>query len=367
MSVYRVHPLREAEVAEAAAFLEVMDRADANLAPNVQATPGAMSRRAALEWHLRNPARAPGAEIGHLLRDERGQVVGTHLCLPQRFAWEARTLVGSCSATFFAAPSARRDGPGPSALFLEYLRLRGFDFRFATTCNLNSGAFWERLRATRIPRSEIEYDLPVRLGPLVEEIVLRGRAGSVLARTAGALASLAQPILDSRRKVDSAETVACTDWDRLARLSAECRDPLRITSVRSAEYLRWRYGEYPGRDRIDVRLMTSGARDVGWFALFASSGGRRGQIRSCALMDLVWRREHWDAARALRVVLAGCRQKFDLLTIRPRSLLGDAPLSLGARARRLETPTTYVHGKLGSPAEAADLFDFAGSDGDAAT
>jgi hypothetical protein len=202
---------------------------------------------------------------------------------------------------------------------------------------------------------------------LVEEIVLRGRAGSVLARTAGALASLAQPILDARRKVDSAETVPCTDWDRLARLSEECRDPRRITSVRSAEYLRWRYGECPGRDRIDVRMVTSGGRDLGWFALFASSGGRRGQIRSCALMDLVWRCEHWDAARALRVVLAGCRQKFDLLTIRPRPLLGDAPLSLGARARRLETPTTYVHGKLGSPAEVADLFDFAGSDGDAAT
>ena len=363
----KVVPIDEAMVPHVAAFLEAMPWLEGGPQPLPQVPRAEVSALALLEWFLRNPAQPPDRAIGHVMTDGDGRISGSHLCIAQRFAWGERRIRGSGSASFFASPGARRDGPGPAALFLEYLRLPGYDFRFSTTCNLDSGAFWVRLRAAPIRGSELEYLFPLRIAPLLEEVLVRKNAGRVPARMGGALASLGQPALDRKNRRAPFTIAPCTDWERLASLSEVCRDRERITSSRDSAYLAWRYGDCPGPSRVRVFRILERGNDVGWFALLEGRRGHGCRIRSAMLVDLVWPAQRGDVREALQTVIAASSPLFDVLSVRPRLGLGDAPLSLGARSRPLPGPTTYVYGRPDSPARHAERFDFVLADSDSAT
>src|SRR5262249_37493593 len=153
-------------------------------------------------------------------------------------------------------------------------------------------------------------------------------------------ASLAQPFVARRDRSRLAAT-PCADWEKLAALSAACRDPEWLTGLRDAPYLAWRYAEIPGPDRPVSYLLSSEGREVGWFALLASRRGRQAKVRAQRIVDLVWRREEASPEEALRAVLAVCRADSDLLVVHGRTRLGDAPERLGAR-RLLSEPTCYL-------------------------
>jgi hypothetical protein len=138
-----------------------------------------------------------------------------------------------------------------------------------------------------------------------------------------------------------------------------CRDPVWITGIRDAPYLAWRYGEIPNPVRPGFHLLRDQGREVGWFALLASRRGREGRIRAQLLVDLVWQRDQVSPEDALRAVLGVCRGESDLLVVHGRARLGNAPERLGARARHLREPTTFVRldprAGIGSP----ERFDLA--------
>src|SRR5262245_58346312 len=230
MASFRVHRLLEADISEVAAFLETQIAASAGPAPQSTAAPSRDRIRESLAWHLRNPARGEATALGQILRGADGAVGGTNLQLPQRFAYGARVVNGLCSSALFASEEARRDVRGPAAMFLDFQRTPGYDFKFATSSNSISGTIWRGVGGTAIERSELQHLFVLRVAPLAEEFARRARLGGGLARAAGALASLAQPLVARRDRSRLAAT-PCADWEKLAALSAACRDPEWLTGL----------------------------------------------------------------------------------------------------------------------------------------
>lgn len=364
MTSFRVHPLLETDIPEAAAFLEARIGESAG-GTETTVAPSQDRLRASLAWHLRNPARPHETPLGQVLRDADGTVAGTHLQLPERFGYGTRAVNGLCSSALFASDDARREVRGPAAMFLDFLRTPGYEFKFATSCNPFSGAAWRGMGGTAMARAGIELLFALRVGPLAEEYARRARLGGGLARAAGALASLAQPLV-ARRDRPRLAAAPCADWERLAAVSEACRDPDWITGLRDAPYLAWRYGEIPNPVRPDFHLLCEGGREVGWFARLASRRGHRGRIRTQMLVDLVWQRDRVRPEDALRAVLGVCRADSDLLVVRGRARLGDAPERLGARQRLLPEPTTYVRLDPKAALAPPERFDLTPGDGDAA-
>jgi len=363
MASFRVHRLLEADIPEVAAFLETQIAA-AGPTPESAAAPSRDRIRESLAWHLRNPARPAEAALGQILRGEGGAVGGTNLQLPQRFAYGARIVNGLCSSALFASEEARREVRGPAAMFLDYQRTPGYDFKFATSSNPISGTIWRGIGGIAIERSGLQHLFVLRVGPLAEEFAWRARLGGGLARAARAMASLAQPLVARRDRSRLAAT-PCTDWEKLAAVSQACRDPEWLTGLRDAAYLAWRYAEIPGPDRPVSYLLRDQGREVGWFARLASRRGRQGRIRAQRLVDLVWRRDEVSPEEALRAVLAVCRADSDLLVVHGRTRLGDAPERLGAR-RLLSEPTGFLRLDPRAEITPPERFDFTPADGDAA-
>jgi len=363
MASFRVHRLLEADIPEVAAFLEAQIAA-AGPTQESAAAPARERIRESLAWHLRNPARPESTALGQILRGEGGAVGGTNLQLPQRFAYGTRIVSGLCSSALFASDEARHEVRAPAAMFLDFLRAPGYDFKFATSSNPLSGTIWRGIGGIAIERSGLQHLFVLRVGPLAEEFARRARLGAGLARAAGTIASLAQPLVGRRDRSRLAAT-PCADWEKLAALGEACRDPEWVTGLRDAPYLAWRYAEIPGPVRPVCHLLSDQGREVGWFALLASRRGRAGRIRGQQLVDLVWRRDQVSVEEALRAVLAVCRADSDLLVVHGRARLGDAPERLGAR-RLLSEPTHYLRLDPRAPIAPPERFDLAPGDGDAA-
>lgn len=198
-----------------------------------------------LRWFLvDNPARADDIPLGWAMRKASGEIVGTMLCVPQRFCFRDEIYTLVMSGAYYVDEPWR--GLGLS-LFMRYLQIGKRHALFATTANAQSGALWKRFEAYSIPHTDHELFGIVRWRPMLEEIVARVLNGGMLARGASLIGA---PFLGLARRLHTGmsnrgELVRLQSLDDVAnlRLSGQCE---KLTAVRDSDFIKWRY--FSGHD-----------------------------------------------------------------------------------------------------------------------
>jgi hypothetical protein len=317
-----------------------------------------------LRWRFAlHPAAASRLGIGHALRDADGSIGGALLAFPARFRIEERKLLGLCGCGFFVEPKYRSQG---FFLFRRFLAERGVDFWFATTCNRVSGAIWGKLGARAMDYSGREYLMPLRVGPILEEVVRRVISGPVASIAGRALGRIATPFLRPRLALSDLEFRACRDWDFLAHLAARHRDPALLTAERSSAELEWRYGQTPARAAIEVLHFRDRRGREGWVSVGDSRRGRAAQIRNCMVLDIVMPRDGFDLGELLCAIVRHLSDRTDLITFRGPNRVGTAAVAIGARVRRFPSPMIYLRESFAGAGQLVDRTEFFPADGDMA-
>ena len=246
---------------------------------------------------------------------------------------------GGLLGYFFVATAARMQG---FFMLRRAFNARAADILFATTCNSNSAPLWQKLGGQCVPDSAFEYLLPLRLAPIVEDVARRRDwPGPVIA-----LARLGGMILSpfgsaKRRGVSGIRFQETRDWDLLARVSEACRDPTVLSIERSPQYLRWRFARTPARALTDLLFFTLPNGREGWCAIQRSLRGRRGQIRTATLLDLVWPRGEFDVKEFLEGLAAYHDAHCDMIALQGPCGLWSAQRIARLRRRDLETPRAW--------------------------
>lgn len=361
-------PIAEADLPDVATFLTnrlLRDGGDTPGEVPIDMTADATLQH--LRWRLlANPARAAQMDFGQCVRDDSGRVVGTVLAFPERFWLRDKRLLGLCFVDFFVDIEARGVG---FFMFRRYLQASGADFLFSTTCNRNSGAFWEKLGGSPIPESACEFILPVRFGPVCEAFAVWRKWPELVVKLAKAAGVVATPFLAPKSTGTVLRMQACRDWDRLAALAQRHRNPDVMTCERSREYLQWRYDQTASSTRKEVFHCQDKHGNEGWFAVGQGYRGKRRQIMAWTLLDLVWPRTGCDLMSVLSGVLDICAPRADIIVIPGRAALGCDLATLGLRQRRFEGPRSYIirhQNTHESSRILADITDLVASDGDTA-
>ncbi len=285
---YQIGPFDEPSVAEIAAFL--IQSLDSGA--NAQDSSGGDDHRAHgrsgltrdYRWLLdeNNPARSEGIPAGEVIRNDQGKVIGMIGCHPVVFRLGDRRLLGLGAHNFFVDPSARMQG---FILFRRYLNNPKADFCYSTTCSPNVGPLWSKCGAAHLPGSDSEFVLVLRYGPVLQEAAIsrgvpRPLAGALL--QAGPLVGL---VSRAHRRRGPLRLEWCDDWERLAAIAEQNRDPSRLTPERSVAVLRHQYaamarnaksaGSWDGA----YRFTASSGRE-GWFSV---TERLRGAAASCGV------------------------------------------------------------------------------------
>ncbi len=355
-----IRPLQEADLPAAAAFLQ----ASAELMPQA----GAAERRLnqapeilrRLRWRLlQNPDRLPEAGLGDCLWDENGAVAGVHLVHPQRMRLAGQILPSLCSGSFFVAPSQRMQG---YFLFRRFLKLRA-PAHFATTCNADSGALWQKLGGVPVADSDAEVLVPIRMGPLAAEAMLR-RNLPVFAGPAALAAGVVGALTGRRRRATGLVLEPCTDWERLAAVAAQHTDPEQFTAERSAAWLQWRLAAGPARDQIEVLWCRDAAGHAGYVATLRGERGRREQIRTRTLLDWVLPPTGIAWRDLLDALVERYRGDTDLISLPGALQHWLEPGTRRTLVRRFPAPQAYVCGKDAGGRPLAERAVFTNADGD---
>ncbi len=368
MTGYQIGPFDEPSVAEIAAFL--IQSLDSGA--NAQDSSGGDDHRAHgrsgltrdYRWLLdeNNPARSEGIPAGEVIRNDQGKVIGMIGCHPVVFRLGDRRLLGLGAHNFFVDPSARMQG---FILFRRYLNNPKADFCYSTTCSPNVGPLWSKCGAAHLPGSDSEFVLVLRYGPVLQEAAIsrgvpRPLAGALL--QAGPLVGL---VSRAHRRRGPLRLEWCDDWERLAAIAEQNRDPSRLTPERSVAVLRHQYaamarnaksaGSWDGA----YRFTASSGRE-GWFSVTERLRGRSGQLRGLNLVDVVWPRGSVEFSDILLAVSELARSRSDFLSIRDHSAWGLLPGLCGLRRRTFSAPEAFVFSsrRSGLP-HSADLVQIA--------
>jgi len=266
-----------------------------------------------LRWRvLHNPARRVGVPFGECVRSAEGEIVGSLVYTPIVFRLGDERLLGLNSGYFFTAPAARGWG---LVLLRRFAQSAPAPIRYSSSLNAASGGLWRRLGGATPQGSDTELFCALRWRPLLEESVMQ-RGGAARFAPIGAIGAYRNAV---RRLRDLGKPrvrmQASRDWDELAELAEHNRPHDALVADRSAAYLRWRFEQCPGPERIDVQRFEDDGGRSGWVALMALRRGRRQQIRIRAILTLVPSREAFDASALLRALADHCRRDVDLLLL----------------------------------------------------
>jgi len=370
MTGYRIGPFDEPSVPEIAAFLiqslepaaNVQDSSGGDDCPALERSGSTHDYRWLLDED--NPARSAGIPAGEVIRNDQGRVVGMIGCHPVFFRLGDRHLLGLGAHNFFVDPWARMQG---FILFRRYLNNPKADFCYSTTCSPNVGPLWSKCGAAQLPGSDSEFVRVLRHGPALQEMAIKRGVGRALAATlflAGPLVDLAMGPHRRRRRL---KPEWCDDWERLAAIAEQNRDPSRLTPERSVAVLRHRYAAMAKNPRSAGSLegayrFTASSGREGWLSVTETLRGCTGQIRSLNLVDVVLPRGSMEFSDILRAVIDLAGSRSDFLSIRDRSAWGLGHGLLGLRRRTLSAPEAFVFSseRSGLPrsAELAQIADF---------
>jgi hypothetical protein len=316
-----------------------------------------------LIWRLvQNPARCAASDLGYLVRNDDGNIVGTILVFPGRFLLGDRCLTGLCSSCFFVKPGARLQA---LLIFKKYLALPRYDFYFGTTCSAYSGKLWQKLQGWAVPNSEFEYILPFRIASLLDALAdSKGmhRSWRILARAIGHGTDVLRSALGRPRsdlKVERTE-----DWDHIAHISCQHRNSAVLTSERTANYLEWRYERSPSETPRDVFCFRDKTGNEGWFAIGGVARGKRGQIHGSLMMDFVLPQGKISFRELLSVVVEHSAENCDALFLNGRPGIEYGNLGQVAIRRKLEGPRCFILGSKEAVTLLPNIVDFVPADGD---
>jgi hypothetical protein len=312
-----------------------------------------------LRWLTRNPDRREGIPLGETLRAPDGTLVGMILSVPRVYRLGDQQLLGLAAGNFFVDRSARLQG---FFMIRRFLSCQGVDFWFANSCNAQSGPLWAKCAAAQTPESDVEYLLPIRLGPLLQEVALRRSWPRAAVSLLGVLGPLATPLIAARRPRHGFRFERSTDWDRLAAIAERNRNPDLLEPARTAPSLQWAYGEVAdesaGASFTPVYQFADGRGREGWFSLRFDRRGRNQQIRSTRLVDITWPYQHMNFLDVLPVVVEIAASRSDVVSIRGQLSLGLREGVLGLRRRSLPAAEGYIVGRFRPTSELVGLADF---------
>jgi hypothetical protein len=355
MASFEFQPIHERDLPELAVFLRVQ-QAEAHRTDPLHAPPSGDDMR----WLLDNPDLQPGSSLGEVLRRKPdGELAGMILAVPRAYYLGGRRQLGLAAGNFYVDSSARMQG---FFMLRRFMATSGYDFLYANSCNSQSGPLWTKCGGVQVPESDVEYLFPFRLGPLVQEVVLRKswpKPAAALARAAGALAT---PFAAPRRPKSRLKVEPCADWERLSTIAERDRDPGFLDCERGPAYLRWVYGgtsQDPSMPHYRaVHVFSDERGNEGWFALNYSARGQAHQIRAARLVDVVWPRREIALSDVLAAMIHVAAPQSDVLSIRGRPAL---PLPNGVpnlRRRTLPAPEAFLVGRTTPTAQLVPVADF---------
>ena len=360
MTALKIEAIKQDRLPQVAEYVTRSPAVVDDSGPALAATEAA--NLAKLRWRLvDNPCRRHDEDMGLCLLDNAGRIKGILLQFPVRYRLDGQRLIGLASASFFVDPDVRLQG---FFMFRRYLSTAGVDFYFATSCNDRSAALWDKVGASAVPDSDREFLLPLRSGPLVEELAVRrglGRAGARVARWVGAAAN---PVLRTRLGRAYRDITPECDWDRLADLSDRNIAPGWLAVERTTDYLRWRLDACPdARATATYRFRTDQGGE-GWFALRYTRRGKNRQIRACTLLDLVPPCNDFDMHRLLGAVRNICAPYADAIILRCQTKRFAGFDGVRVRPHAHSASTTYIKGRPPLEGRLAQKMDFLPGDGD---
>ena len=314
--------------------------------------------RERLRWKLaEGPFPEPELECGYVIRNGHGKIAGALLIHPRRFRWQNRVLRALGGGAFYADPQA---GFQAALAFRRFLRKADFDFYFATSCNPISSAFYNKSGGVPVAGSDVEYLLPIRHGPLVEEAALRrgwGPLAARLVRTASFAARLAPRRFQFGTKLDVQVT---RDWQLMAETWESLRDAELLTLERSPAYFEWLYGS--AQSDCDLPYVVRSGNRLGWFSLSRSVRGTRQQIRAVAIADWCLPPEV-NLAQVLAAVRDITTPEADVLVIRGRCHPALPSPMPGIHQRKLPSATAFVVANKEPATTIAGSLEVAAADG----
>jgi hypothetical protein len=355
MAGFTFKPIQSEDLPEVAAFLheqqEITSRNDWT-----QPRPDSND----LTGFQKNPDLSAGMSFGDTLRDAEGRIRGMILSIPRIYRLGSQRLLGRAAGNFYVDESARMQG---FFMLRRFLRAPGFDFYYANSCNRRSAPLWAKCGALMALESDVEYLLPFNLGPLAEEWAIRKEWHPMVAAALRAVGPLATLVAAPRRHRHPFTLEHCVDLERLADIADRNRDPELLQPERSVAYLEWTYGSIPkSANNAEIgaamyRFADPVGRE-GWFVLQFEPRGRKHQIRSARLKDVVWPCQHLAFIDVLPVIIEVAKDRSDVLSIRGRFGLGIQDRSLGLRRRNLLSPEGYVHSRTLPTTDLVKVADF---------
>ena len=354
MAAYHFQAIDEPDLSEVAVFLREQQEITSREDPT-QARPGSDN----LRWLLNNPHRREGIPLGETLRSEDGRILGMILAIPRMYRIGDKQSLGLAAGNFYVDSSARMQG---FFILRRFLSIKGVDFWYANSCNRQSGPLWAKCGAGQVPESDVEYILPFRLGPIIQELSLRKGWPLPVIRLLGLLGPAATLVSAPRLPKKRFKIDYCVDLDRLSELSERFRKPDLLQPERSRAYLDWVYGGLPTTPGDNQKLATytfiDNAGVEGWFSLVFEPRGGLQQIRSARLVDVVWPETRMSFAEVLPAVTQAARVRSDLLSIRGRVGLGLQDRMMGLRRRTLLAPEGFLLSRSPSTSDLVPQADF---------
>jgi hypothetical protein len=304
MDKFEIQPVSDSTITEAANFLYSWQAAT-NLTSSVPGTirQDCESIEKRLHWlFIENPLTANASQHGFCVRNASSVVVGIILCFANAFLVEDRRLLGLCSGSFFVERSARMQG---FYLFRKYLSDTSCDFYFGTTCNDSSGALWKKVGGLPVPHSEKEYVFPLNLEVVLPAFLAARTSSKTAARIAQVLGRAVNPLAQlGRGRPKDLAIEPCQDWQKLSEIFLRHRSRTWITTDRSPEFLKWRYGSGCPDHNVEVCWFKDKHGNEGWFAVAETIRVRGGRIlRGALLLDAVWPRDKIEFKQLLSAIL----------------------------------------------------------------
>ncbi len=292
-----------------------------------------------LRWLLQeNPDRGDWP-AGWVLESAEGSLQGVHLSVPRLFSGAGGSLPFFFSCYYFVKAEAR--GMESLGLFLSYRKLAAHGILMAGSANANSAPLWRKLGGQPLPGTDVEWLKPLRLTPLVEELLHR-RTGWNLRLT---------------RRREASLTGDCSGgalhWLRdEAEILSAALPPGEgaLAPVRSADWLRWKFIS-GRRDNCRLYRWDGGTAPV-FLTLTCANRGWRGQLRCLQIAD-AWSAGPCGSPEILQAVTARHRHDADAAVIRCHGGMAESASRLGWRARPLEAPVFQL-----STAHAARMATF---------
>jgi hypothetical protein len=370
MPSLEIQPIGEADLPSVADFAHrAVHRAQGGASDSpISAGHTAAEFLAIFRWRtLNNPARPHELELGQCIRRNDGSLAGIHLVCPFRYRLGDRRLLGACSGVYFADDDARIQA---FFLFRRFLALPGFDFYFANTCNVYSSQLWQKCGGRPVPDSDKQWLLPLRMGPLVREVLIR-RGRKRLAPIGHAAGSL----LDwFKRKLPTGnlKTEPTTDLEFMAHCAERWRLSTHLVPERDLSYMRWHYEQSPfsepfqrnNRSAVASNASTATSRQIlrfrdssnreGWFAVNTATMGIDQNLTVATISDWsVPTISHaepgthraappFDFSSIIRAAACALDDSVDAIVFRPRADLQLIERSLPLRQRTYPAPQHYL-------------------------